>query len=259
MGDTDIVLQGGLWSETIHTACQYAELPFVNDVIISSWHSDIEKLGHIDHHPNIKYVFQNLPEVPGSSNMNFQILSSRIGIALSTAPYVVKMRSDQHIFDDSMNTMHRFFRKFHRQILPGSHGSIFVLGMVDRFPYHPQDHVFWGARNDILQLFSCPLVDSVARQSPDFGGLQLRDPIHLGAHYCAQFDAEVNLHLDDPTIYLTDAGPKRDAALEVWDRLRDRVFRAFPRIEMYWEKYDSPYWYDQYEPQGEYYHDATWE
>jgi two-component system response regulator FlrC len=29
MGDTDIVLQGGLWSETIHTARQYAELPFV--------------------------------------------------------------------------------------------------------------------------------------------------------------------------------------------------------------------------------------
>ena len=40
----DIVVQGGIWPTTKHTVETYLQLPFVNNVIFSSWEEDLKKL-----------------------------------------------------------------------------------------------------------------------------------------------------------------------------------------------------------------------
>ena len=41
--------------------------------------------------------------------------------------------------------------------------------------------------------------------------------------------------------------------------MRDKVFKPFPKFDMYWIKYNSGFLYDLYEPQGAYYYDHDWE
>ena len=47
--------------------------------------------------------------------------------------------------------------------------------------------------------------------------------------------------------------------MQISEELRDKIFGVFPRIKMWWEKYNTGYKYDLYEPQGEYYYDEEWE
>ena len=46
--------------------------------------------------------------------------------------------------------------------------------------------------------------------------------------------------------------------MNLYNTMRDKVFKVFPRIDMFWIKYNSGYWYHEYEPQGEYYYDDEW-
>ena len=108
-GDTDIVLQGQIWPNTLKCAMAYADLGFVNDVIISTSMSDLDKVSTFPEHPHLKYVITPVPENRGSGNMNIQIITSRAGLALTSSHIVVKMRSDQWIDKTSMHTMNDFF------------------------------------------------------------------------------------------------------------------------------------------------------
>lgn len=265
--DTDIVLQGPLWPKTIETACRYAELDFVKNVIISKATTHPLDSGKHPVHPNVEFVHPQMPENAGPGNMNIQIVTSLAGIARCTSDNVVKMRSDQYITNDSMNMMHRFYEKFSGELVGADYlnglgpiAPIFVLGLLSTFPYHPQDHVFWGCREDITDMFDLPLsAGPPMTDDPAYWETHLRCPIHLGAHYCARFNETVNTHIADPDTYLIDGSPKRPEAMAIWDTLRDVVMKPFPRIDMWWDKYQSGYWYSEYEPQGEYYHDERWE
>ena len=112
MGDTDIIIQGGLWDNTYETALSYVDLDFVNDVIISTWTKESEKIQKYSEHQNIKWVLSPWPKSPGSENMNLQLISSKAGLELSRSFNVVKTRIDQQIFPDSMYMLNRFFNKF---------------------------------------------------------------------------------------------------------------------------------------------------
>tara|TARA_Y100000996_G_scaffold407626_1_gene385470 strand:- start:1093 stop:1884 length:792 start_codon:yes stop_codon:yes gene_type:complete len=263
MGDTDIVLQGGLWNNTYETACQYANLDFVNDVIISTWISDADKIVNYPEHENIKWVISPLPDNPGSGNMNLQIVSSFSGICLANSPVVVKMRSDQQVRSHSMNMMNRFFNKFscdneiEYENGLGPISPIFVIGMLSTFPYHPQDHVFWGHKEDLYDLFDIRLLTEPKPNPVDYTK-NLRDPIVIGSNYYARFNSKVKEHICNKEEYLLDISPKRDEAMNLYNTMRDKVFKVFPRIDMFWIKYNSGYWYHEYEPQGEYYYDDEW-
>ena len=54
MGDTDIIIQGGLWDNTYNNALNYVDLDFVNDVIISTWVNESDKIQKYPEHQNIK-------------------------------------------------------------------------------------------------------------------------------------------------------------------------------------------------------------
>ena len=272
MGDTDIVLQGSLWDiadtsiGTFEAAWSYTDLDYVNNVIISLGKKDEWAASRYPTNPKIKWVFSDMPENSGPGNMNMQIVTSAAGIERCTSDNVVKMRSDQAITADSMKMMYRFYEKFSGNMDTnyinglGPVAPIFVLGLLRTFPYHPQGHVFWGCHEDVRDMFDVPHDNGEPMgEDPAYWETHLRCPIHLGANYCARFDKTVQTHIDDPATYLLDASPKRAESMAVWDTLRDVVMKPFPRIDMFWIKYNSGYWYNEYERQGEYYHDAQWE
>lgn len=254
--DTDIVLQGPMFKETWQLAECYASMPFVNRVIISTWDDD---QGVPSQRPdNIRVVTSPYPE-NGTGNMNLQIVSSAAGLKLCEAKYAIKMRSDQIVFRSSMHKLDEFFRNQIQRMKfanwQGPEGPVCVIGMSKVFPFHPQDHIFWGHTQDVKKVFDIPLMPSAIRRVGNNFAEELRCVIYLGAHYCARFDPLVYKFLADPKKYLVDAAPCKQEALEVSERIRDQAFKVFPRFDMHWVKYNSPYWYGSYEQQGEYYAD----
>ncbi len=257
MGDTDVVIQGGLWDNTYENALEYTKLDFVENVIISTWLNETHKIVDYPEHQNIKWVLSPWPDSPGARNMNLQLISTKAGLELARSPIVVKTRSDQFIFADSMNMLNRFFNKFcdvpriQYENEMGPIGHIFSIGMLSTFPYHPHDQLLWGHREDLLDLFDLPLVSSDEK-------LQ-RAEIWLGGHYYARFNSKVYEHLGDSETYLVDNAPKYDESMMLYNTMRDDIFKPFPKFQMYWTKYNSGFWYHEYQPQGAYYYDNDWE
>ena len=268
--DTDIVIQGGLWEETYDIACEYSELDFVNDVIISTWDKELEKISKYPQNPNVRWVINTFPENPGPSysdgrpgNINLAILSSKFGVQETTSPIVVKIRSDMHISRDSMYTLDRFFNKFSDTPSigytdsSGPRSQIFALGVNSAWPYCPHDQVFWGYREDIVDLFDLPLAAAdhpMAVDVPVF-----RPEIYLGGYYYARFNDLVGEHLNDPKTYLIDGASKFNEAIDLSKKFDHKIFKPFPKIDMNWVKYNSGFMYDMYEAQGAIYYDNEWE
>jgi len=265
----DIIMQGGLWPGTIETAEGYIELDFVNKVIISTFdHTHPAK----SYNKNIQVVWEDPPENPGQGNINMQILSSREGLKYSKAMIAAKTRTDQRIEPESLRKMndifnnhkHGFVPKFFKgSIYPLSH--IFVLGLQTKFPFQTQDHVFWGFRRDLINLFNChlntePLTGHWTK--PEWGGHKqqdvglnftrhLRMPIWLSGHYFARFNPSIYHYLELPQLYLCDGAPKGDIAMATYYEMINDIFKPFPRIKMWWEKMGHEYPYAMYEQQGE--------
>jgi hypothetical protein len=252
---TDIVIQGDIWENTYLTALSYLPLDFVNKIIISTWDYEKEKCSTYKFNDRIEYVFSTPPQHDGGGNLNYQIRSSAEGLKRCTKDVVVKARSDQTIKFEDMQLLNTFYNKFHV-----GH-ELFVLGMGTHFPYHPQDHVFWGRREDVVNLFDLPFKSAEATYGPhtDFATNNLRTPIYLGVHYYARFSEVAKKHSDNPKEYLLDAAPKRQEAFDEYNRIKDVGFKPFPRISMHWHKYGGVgYMYEGYGEQGEVYHDEAW-
>jgi hypothetical protein len=262
MKDTTLVLQGPIHPYTTKIIKEYAKLNFVDKIILSSWTDQTlhnpELLSDVEH-GKILLGYSDYPE-NGPGNMNLQIYSSKRGIARSESRYTVKMRTDQLVSDDSMYKLNDFFRN-QKQTLKfedgtGPTGPVCVIGMSSVFPFHPQDHIFWGHTEDIAKIFECPLMTPEVRRKQQEGcnfNKELRCVIWLGAHYYAKFDSRVNKFIAEPFKYLVDAAPQRAEAMEVYNSIRDDVFKVTPKIDLWWYKYNSKYWYSCYESQGEYY------
>jgi putative sugar O-methyltransferase len=268
--NTDIVIQGGMWDQTYDIALDYCELDFVNRVIISTWETEKDKIAKYPDHPNIVWVVNKFPDNPGPSysdgrpgNINLAIISSRSGIEATTSPVVVKIRSDMHISSDGMQTLNKFYKKFSRiprincEYLKKPSSQIFALGVNSAWPYCPHDQVFWGERQDLVDLFSLPLAEAdhpMAKAVPVF-----RPEIYIGAHYYARFNELVGEHLNDPRTYLIDDAPRFGEALRHSTTLGHELFKPFPRVDMNWVKYNSGFMYDMYEAQGAIYYNDAWE
>lgn len=266
------MIQGGLGYGALDTANYYAELDYVDEVIISTWvHETIDGVLN----DKIKVIKSELPE-KRCMNMNLQLVSSLNGTKAATNDIVVKTRSDQRIFHESFDLLMSFYNEHKDQdtltYIDGGkqHTKVFLIGNNKNYPFHPQDHLFWGHKEDLIKIFSCPHFeeemefaqnsinhkrgDNISNEAIDFNDI-LRVPMHLGAHYYSLFYPEVKKMIEDPDTYLKDSAPKREEAMEFYTPIRDSIFQVFPRINMRWEKYNSGYWYHCYENQGEYYAD----
>jgi hypothetical protein len=248
----DIVLQGPIWPTTLQTAVYYLELPFVEKVIISTWED--ENTDGYDIH-NVELVKSIKPPFkPG--NIDYQIISSFNGIQKTTSDVIAKMRTDQIIHKDDMVMMNEFVLKgIDDTDLVYSNGkkrkgNVYVIGMNRIHPFHPQDHIFWGYREDVYTVFDIPnKPDHLTNEAGAF-----RDPAYIGAMYFKQFYPEVELYLANFREYMIDNPSKLDAKI-LSEETRDKVFKVFPKIYMDWVKYGWNYPYEMYIREGEYYYE----
>ncbi len=245
----DIVVQGGVWPNTKSTIETYFQLPFVNNIIFSTWENERKK---IDFEAS-KIVFSEPPENDGGGNLNYQIISSRNGLKECATDVVIKMRSDQTILTDEMIKM----KYFYEQNTNGN--DVFVLGLMGldlpSHPYHPQDHVFWGKIEDVKEIFDIPLSNWTTYKpngEEDFSK-NMRSPIYLGAYKYARISEIAKKHIENPHEYLLDNSPKRHEAFEEYAKIREECFKPFPRINLNWHKFNQGYPYSFYYDQGERY------
>lgn len=270
--NTDIVIQGAIWKDGLHTykmAKKFIQLPFVNKVIISTWENEREELNKLPKNDQIQLIFSDPPEYDGGGNVNFQIVSSRAGIDKAQSDFIVKIRSDQFIFPQSMLMMNNFVCKFSDKPThvfedgSGPKSHIFTLGVYDTFPYHVSDHVFWGRKDDMKKLFDIPLSQwesfyTPHARTPDYNNIDLRSEIHIGSHYCAKFNRKVYEHICRGKEFFMDNSPRRQEAMILYDSICNHAFKSFPIIDMHWAKYNCSYKYDLYIPQGMKVHDEEW-
>lgn len=95
-------------------------------------------------------------------NLNRQIVSTMAGLCQVTTPYVIKIRSDTVITNDGFGRVFSRLRRtdsiFKKQLV--------ICELFTRHPYlstllyDPSDLVVAGLTEDVLRLFSCPLVSS---------------------------------------------------------------------------------------------------
>lgn len=263
----DIILQGPLFNCTLEAANKYSKFDFIDKVIISHWDHEprIKTDSRIYNNTKIVEILTKDPENIGKANINRQIISTQAGLELVTSNICVKMRSDQLIEDTSFLKLYEYFNKISKEETPtyldGAilKSKIGVLGIQRTFPFHPQDHIFWGYTEDIKKLFDIPLQDPPLNRNDPLSGVDyardLRCTILIGVTFHARFDERIKNFLDNKEIYLLDKAPKRNEAMQLSEEYKDKIFKPFPKIDMYWEKYKSGYWYDMYTDLGERYGD----
>lgn len=226
----DIVLQGEITEYAEQVAEHYLGLPWVHRVILSGWFDGREYSGDSP----IVHTIRSVKPPPGVGNRNLQIKSSREGLRLVTTDTAIKMRNDQKVSLASMNLMKDYYEAYK------SDGVIFVPGIFPTFPFHPRDHIFWGATEDLRKLFDIPY--DVTSLSDDYNKY-IRSEAYICMWYYAARDSVVRAMIERPDMYLTDAAPLRHKAIEATQRLA--LFRPFPRIEFEWPKYGmTEYHYD---------------
>ena len=247
----DIVLQGPLNDNVILITEYYLELDFVNNIILSCWEDDIV--------PEIKndriIIVQNpKPLQVGSGNKNLQIVSSLNGLKKCTTEFVIKIRNDQRYTHESMYKMYRFYEEYKERKMTFYYDKnrpknrICVSGNFAEFSFHPRDHLFWGNKEDLIDLFSLPLdtwaiTDKIKYIQPCDYSLYyeyfIRSETYLGAHYLTNFNQKINYYLLDPKKYLYDNSEYYQETKELSDKITPQIFKSFPRegIELEWYKY----------------------
>lgn len=131
------------------------------EIIISTWENqDIEGLDY-------DVIIEN--KDPGSEkiidktfNVNRQIVSSLEGIKKATRKYVLKLRNDNILTGtDFLNYIDKFDKRCNEfKILKNRVLTCNVFARrANIFPFHPSDWVFFGLKEDVLNIFDIPLAD----------------------------------------------------------------------------------------------------
>lgn len=242
----DIVLQGPIQPYTARVADMYTRLPFVNSVILSCWDTcpDIDSSMIDWENPKIYMLKSKDPDFPGSWNRNRLIKSSYEGLKAVVMDYAVKMRADQIVSLESMQMMYDYYFKRcdidvaqFEEFWPSN--KIGVMGICKDYPYHPLDHIFWGHKHDLLNLFSVEhdmsYYDEKALGRP-YAELYTRSEVYITTPYVAKFSKDAEKHRQEPDTYLKDNAPKVLEALESSRKWMPELFITFPMIQMQWPK-----------------------
>ena len=248
----DIVMQGPIWSKTYTTAESYLTLPWVNRIFISTWE------GQNSWDTNYRIIVVKSKDVanPGINNRNRQIYSSQVGVNLCTADLIIKTRTDQQIDIPSMKKMYDHFLRYYKidkKFIDdtGPKGAIFTIGLYSSYVFNPQDHLFFGFREDVQRLFEIPLdpiVPADINNPTDlYGGTFAREATrpnaYLGMFYYARFDERIKYMVEHFQEFIVDTAPGKLEAFEAQLPYKDVIFKAFPTINLWWEKYNTSYPY----------------
>jgi hypothetical protein len=156
-----ILLQGPIYPVTTFRICErYKALYPKVKIVFSTWNTEssdeisrIRQLG-------IHVIENEIPQIPGPSNINLQIASTKSGIDyLSTFPitYVLKNRSDCWLSSDFFLEYFRtliahYSNEDSRLIVPSYNSFLFRL-------YSPSDQIQFGRLETLKFYWDCPLVD----------------------------------------------------------------------------------------------------
>lgn len=235
----DVVVQGEFYDFTDHVVDYYLKLPFVNNVIISCWETDKCP----KQRRRVKIVRSKYPNSPGTDNKNLQIVSSLNGLKECEADFSVKVRSDQKVTHESMSKMFEFFINHNQKTSPYQFDNtkpkskIFVAGMYPSLLFAIRDHLFWGHTDDLIDLFDIPLetnslIDKVRvpkSRLSNYYNYFTRTESYLGAHYCANFDEQINHFILAPEKYLYDGCSNWEHTKLVSDSVIKTAFKSFPK------------------------------
>lgn len=231
----DIVLQGPLTEYAVKTAEHYSEITeVVNRVILSCWDIDPELPV-----TNSRCVIHRNKSIdkPGMLNRNRQVVTSLGGIRLSDSEYVLKVRNDQKISQDSIRMMHAFYSE-HSKIEPSfsAKNKIGIASVYPAFPMHPRDHIFWGHKQDLIKFFDIPFDTDATEECPENYDRYTRCETYIAAWYFALHDPNCRKFIEEPSTYLTDVAPRRLEAMKRGEELFDKLFLTFPYIQLEWSK-----------------------
>lgn len=161
-----IVVQGPLWSGVTAQVLRVTSALHPEDTIVLSTWSDSDARALADIRPFVdEIVLSDRPVVGGIQNRNFQIVSTRAGIASAIergADRILKTRTDMAVladgvFDKADQSLAKIDHRAaqaaglqQRLIVPSSFTRKFVL-------YHPSDMVMLGTAADMARYWSAPL------------------------------------------------------------------------------------------------------
>ena len=236
-GKIDLILAGHYDESTDKIIDEYLKLPFVNNIIVSTW----EGQGMYGYDSDrVKFVRNEKPS-PGTDNRNYQIVTSQNGLKEVTTKYSARMRTDQKYTYDSMVKMYEYMSENKEM-----DGSIFVAGIYPDLQFHPRDHVFWGLTEDLVKLFDIPLELNGFSDKMNIPKSELwkyydyfeRTETYIGSRYCMRFCRDVVKYIMEPENYLYDKSPKWEEAHEMSKGLTPKVFKCFPRngIDLEWSR-----------------------
>jgi hypothetical protein len=234
----DFVIQGPYSDFTDEIISTYTKLPFVNKIIVSCWENDKKQSVFFD---NVKFVRSpSYQKYPGPANINLQLTTSLAGISKSNSDFIAKFRSDQLFNLEGIELMYNFF------INNLVDNRIFVVGNIFDLLFHPKDWVYWGRKNDMIDLFNIPhevndICERMGINNTNYSGslhLMTRPETYIGAYYCSRFDNRVCEMVENQDQYLYDKSPYWNKAKEVSDEITPKYFKSFPRknITMIWPK-----------------------
>jgi len=258
MEKISVIIQGEVWPKTLENAEFYLqEFPFVDDVVISCWEPD----AYIPSAPGVKVVRTRKFIQVGYSNCNYQLVSTINGLKAARNRLCVKTRSDQRIisldrvYDHAMSHEVEPIRYLGGDI---REFPVYCLALHKIYPFHMQDHLIFGAKPDMLKIFDIPLYPARTLDPNGFVGFgkQPREPIYIGAYYCSLFDARVKKFIDNYEEYLCDPNHQKKEVKVVDSQITSKIFHPLPRLDIYWEKFNSAYWFERYEQSGECYYEA---
>ncbi len=238
----DIVIQGQYDDYVDELIEHYKKLDFVNNIIVSCWEKDKESVSL----NGVKFIRSKYPDDRGTANRNLQIVSSLAGLKQVTTKYAFKIRSDQKYSHKCMNDMYEYFIKNKESALKFElnkdkpKNSIITGGIFSPFPFHPRDHIFWGHKDDLIDLFNIPLDTPSSNEDSNYDvTTNIRTESYIGTHYCSNFDNRLKLFLKEPVKYLYDNCEKFNETLLISDKLTHKVFKSVPSniIELEWPKY----------------------
>lgn len=252
MQQIDIVLQGKFTEYVNQTAEYYAELPFVNKIVISCW--TLDQITY-SNNSKLEYCVSNMPIQQGTGRRNYQILSSLNGLKKCDSLFSVKFRNDQRYYHDSMQKMYDYFlQNNNREITYWDDknkpkGKILVGGNFILYPFHPRDHFFWGYTEDLIDLFDIPLenwsiYDKTNIRPKDewkYYNCYTRVESYIGTHYASRYNELINYYLLMPEKYLHDNAEKINETLELSKHLTPKIFKSFPKDcfkNMEWPKHN---------------------
>lgn len=268
MKQVDLIIQGPYTEFTDEIISEYLKLSFIDKIIVSCWEKEVPSTNgiivynkdQIYEHEKVEFVrsVDNL-DYSGVLNINYQLVTSLAGLKKSKNDLCVKLRSDQKFTHEAMNNMYKFFIDNIHKSKPEvtfidsdqtAKGKIFIAGNFNAYLFHPRDWIFWGYRDDLINLFNAPFQVNeeckrlnVNKQKCEQNGdyyfkLFTRPETYLGSYYVSKFDKRVLNMVNNQSEYLYDGALKIEEARHISNDIMPKLFKSFPRtgINFIWPK-----------------------